>query len=453
MNERRASSRWIVGIDLGTTNSAVASVRPAANAQVAVFPIPQLVAEGETLERPALPSAIYLAGERDVPAGALALPWREDRRYVVGALARRLGDRVAGRLVTSAKSWLCHGGVDRSAAILPWGGDPDVPKLSPVTASTRILEHLRDAWNAAHPEAPLAEQDVVLTVPASFDEVARELTVRAASAAGLERVRLLEEPQAAIYAWIDAHPDWRQLLPTDGTVLVVDVGGGTTDFSLMAVRRGAEGLGLERIAVGDHLLLGGDNVDHALARLIAQRSEEARALDAARWQQLTSLCRDAKERLLGEQAPPSVVVSVPGRGRGLIRGTVSATLSQDDVLRVVLDGFVPVVERDARPRAQQGAGLSELGLPFASDPEITRHLARFLATATDPTVSEDAAGGPAPAPTAVLFNGGALKAAAMRSRILDAIESWYGARPVELAGGDLDLAVARGAAAYGRALR
>lgn len=451
MSEPRASARWVVGIDLGTTNSAVASARAVPPGSVSIFPVPQLVAEGETLPRPTLPSAIYLAGTHDVPDGALALPWRGDARYAVGAVARRLGDRVAGRTIVSAKSWLCHGGVDREARILPWGGDPEVTKLSPVAASTRILQHVREAWDYAHPDAPLAEQEVVLTVPASFDEVARELTVRAAAEAGLERVRLLEEPQAAIYAWIAAHPDWRQLLPTTGSILVIDVGGGTTDFSLLVARRGADGLELERIAVGEHLLLGGDNIDLALARLIAERSEAARSLDAARWQQLTALCRDAKERLLGDDAPESLEVSVPGRGRGVIRGAVSARLTRDDVLRVVLEGFVPQVPRDAAPRTESGVGLTEFGLPFASDPEITRHLARFLATATDPEAPEESRA--APAPAAVLFNGGALKARAMRERLLDTLEAWYGQRPVELAGADLELSVARGAASYGLALR
>jgi len=448
----RAPARFVVGIDLGTTNSAVASARTGSAASVEVFPIAQLVAEGEVLPRASLPSAIYLAGEHDVPAGALALPWADDARFAVGALARRLGDRVAGRLITSSKSWLCHGGVDRTAAILPWGGDPEAGKLSPVAASARILEHVRAAWDTAHPDAPLHAQSVVLTVPASFDEVARELTVQAAAQAGLERVRLLEEPQAAIYAWIGAHPSWREQLVPDSTVLVVDIGGGTTDFSLVAVRRGVDGLALERIAVGEHLLLGGDNVDLALARLIAERSPEARGLDAARWQQLTSLCRDAKERLLGDQPPASVAVTVPGRGRSLVKGTVSATLTLDDVLRVVVDGFVPPVERDAQPRAGDGAGLTEFGLPYASDPQITRHLASFLAAARDPGTGDGIAR-PIAAPSAVLFNGGALKATAMRARILDALESWYGSRPVDLAGADLELAVARGAAVYGLALR
>ncbi|MBY0277282.1 hsp70 family protein, partial [Candidatus Binatia bacterium] len=449
----RGPARFVVGIDLGTTNSAVAWAKLGGDGKVQPFAVRQLVAEGEVLARPSLPSAIYLAGEHDVPPGALALPWRDDRRWVVGALARRLGDRVAGRLVTSAKSWLCHGGVDRTAAILPWGGDPAVAKLSPVAASARILEHLREAWDAEHEDAPLTAQEIVLTVPASFDEVARELTVQAATSAGFDRVRLLEEPQAAIYAWIHAHPAWRELLAPDSSVLVVDVGGGTTDFSLIVVRRGAEGLGLERVAVGEHLLLGGDNVDLALARLVAERSAEARGLDAARWQQLTSLCRDAKERLLGDQPPETVTIAVPGRGRGIVKGTVSAQLSRSDVLSVVLDGFVPVVPRDARPRAGESVGLTEFGLPYASDPQITRHLAAFLADATDPSSAHAGEPHAVPAPTAVLFNGGALKSSAMRARLLDTLEAWFGTRPVELSGADLELAVARGAATYGLALR
>ncbi|HZR82644.1 MAG TPA: Hsp70 family protein, partial [Candidatus Binatia bacterium] len=333
-------ARYVVGIDLGTTNSAVAWAEPGRGRAVSVFPVPQLAGEGEVRARDTLASAVYLAGEHDVPPGALALPWRGDERFAVGAYARRLGARVAGRLVTSAKSWLCHGGVDRDARILPWGGAPDAPRLSPVEASSRIVEHLRDAWDAAHPGERLAEQDVVLTVPASFDEVARELTVRAAEAAGLARIRLLEEPQAAIYAWIAAHADWRERLAGVRLVLVVDVGGGTTDFSLVAVRRGADGLALERVAVGDHLLLGGDNMDIALARRVADRSA-AGGLDAARWQQLVDQCREAKERLLGDDPPESVAVSIAGRGRGVVAGAIGGALAASEALEVVREGFFP----------------------------------------------------------------------------------------------------------------
>lgn len=461
---RRA--RYSVGIDLGTTNSAVAAAEPARGGAVWPVPIPQVVADGEARERDALASAIYLAGEHDVAPGALALPWRGDERFVVGAHARRLGARVAGRLVTSAKSWLCHGGVDRTAAILPWGGDPEAPRLSPVAASARILEHLRDAWDAAHPDDALADQDVVLTVPASFDEVARELTLRAAADAGLARLRLLEEPQAAIYAWIAAHEDWRSRLDGVRHVLVVDVGGGTTDFSLVAVRRGAGGLSLERVAVGDHLLLGGDNMDLALARKVAERRSAAASLDAARWLQLVDQCREAKERLLAEDAPGQVAISLAGRGRGVVSGAIADAISREEALAVVRDGFFPLCEPGARPRGDAGLALAEFGLPFASEPEITRHLAAFLAAAATRLEAEAAAAeagsGPgAPAavanglvvPEAVLFNGGALKPAAVRGRVLDALAGWCGLRPRELVGADLDFAVARGAAAYGLALR
>ncbi|MDG2307338.1 MAG: Hsp70 family protein [Candidatus Binatia bacterium] len=438
------SPQFVVGIDLGTTNTTVSWGRVSGGA-IESFEIAQLVGEGEVAARPVLPSALYLAGEHDVPDGALELPWAKDERRAVGALARKLGARVAGRQVVSAKSWLCHGGVDRDAAILPWGGSEDVTKVSPVEASTAILSHLRAAWNVAHPEAPLEEQDLVLTVPASFDEVARELTVRSAADAGLPRLRLVEEPQAAIYAWIAAHDDWREALEGHETILVLDVGGGTTDFSTVAVRRSADGVGLERVSVGDHILLGGDNMDLALATRILARAGSA-GLDAARWQQLSALCREAKERLLGEDPPQKVPVSVAGRGRGVVAGTVRADLVGKDILDEVLDGFFPAVDASAEPERGSRAGLVEFGLPYSSDPSITRHLATFLRTA-------DGTGQEAAVPDAVLFNGGAVKPDAVRSRVMDLLETWSGKRPIELAGADLDLAVSRGAVAYGFARR
>lgn len=377
----RQSARYVVGIDLGTTNSALAYVDTrAARRTIETAPITQLVSEGRLAELPTLPSALYLAGEHDVPPGALALPWAEDRREVVGELARVQGARVPGRLVTSAKSWLTHAGVDRTAAILPWGAPDDVPRLSPVAASARYLAHLRAMWNHAHPEDPLAEQQVVLTVPASFDEVARELTVAAAREAGLPELTLLEEPQAAFYAWLAAHErSWESELGGERTILIVDVGGGTSDFSLIASRTDGDRLRLERVAVGEHLLLGGDNMDIALARRVESRlAAEAGKLDSVRWQTLVMQCRLAKERLLaGELA--STTVQVPGRGRGVIAGTVAAEVTRTEVEELVRDGFFPLVPADARPRASAGTGLREWGLPFASESEIPRHLAAFLA--------------------------------------------------------------------------
>lgn len=440
MSRRKSGARFVVGIDLGTTNTTV-SYGSVDGGTITSFEIDQLVAEGEVAPREVLPSALYLAGEHDVPEGALALPWEADRRRAVGLLARTLGARVAGRLVVSAKSWLCHGGVDREARILPWGGPDDVEKVSPVEASTATLAHVRAAWNAAHRKAPLEEQDVVLTVPASFDEVARELTVQAASEAGLTRLRLLEEPQAAIYAWISAHDGWQQGLYGHDRVLVLDVGGGTTDFSTIAVRRTEDGVGLERVAVGDHILLGGDNMDLALARRVLERAGTG-SLDAARWQQLAAVCREAKERLLGDDAPAKVPVSIAGRGRGVVSGAVRADLKAADVLSDVLEGFFPEVDAQARPERGDRAGLVEFGLPYARDPSVTRHLAEFLSRE-----------GSEEAPDAILFNGGAVTPGAVRSRVLDVLERWSGRRPVELAGADLDLAVSRGAVAYGYARR
>lgn len=435
----------IVGIDLGTTNSAIAWCSAADGAEPELFAIPQLIGEGEVGTRDGLASAIYLAGESDVPAGVLALPWQADSREAVGEYGRRLGARRAGRLVASAKSWLSHPGVDRRQPLLPWGSD-EVARVSPVDASARILKHLAAAWEQCperSPAAALAEQDLILTVPASFDEVARELTVEAAAAAGLHRLRLLEEPQAALYAWAAAHADWRERLGAARTILVVDVGGGTTDFSLVEVRDERHGRGLERTFVGRHLLLGGDNMDLAIARQVHAASGVR--LDAPRWQQLTALCRDAKERLLGT-GEASAEIALAGQGRSVVAGTVRATLAREDVIEQVLDGFFPFVDRAEGPRETDAIGLQDFGLPYESDPAITRHLAAFLCSA-------ESAHGRMPTVDAILFNGGALQPQPVRERVLDVVASWQENRPVELAGADLDRAVARGAAIYGLALR
>lgn len=410
------------------------------------LPIAQLVREATVADRPTLPSFLYLAGKHELATDALHLPWDSTRKYAVGEFAREQGARVPGHLVSSAKSWLCHGGVDREAAILPWGGADDVEKLSPVTASARYLQHIREAWLARFPSDPLEKQDVVLTVPASFDEVARELTVDAAKAAGIERVVLLEEPQAAFYAWVHRHEQrWEDELDGARLAVVVDVGGGTTDLSLIGIRRTEGRLLLERHAVGDHILLGGDNIDVALTRLLEPRLKTK--LDSQRWHQLTSLCRAAKEELLGANAPDSVTIRLVGRGGSVVGGTVSATLSREDVTNLVLDGFFRRVSGDATPRSEARAALQEWGLPFASDPEIPRHLAAFLQRHRDDVPPE--ADTPLGHPDAILFNGGALKPTILRDRLRDLVGDWSGTAPRILSGEDLDLAVARGAAYYG----
>ena len=441
-------ARYIVGIDLGTTNSAVAAVDTRARRRAIVsIAVPQLVSEGRVAERPTLASALYRAGEHDVPAGALALPWAEDRREVVGELARVQGARVPARLVTSAKSWLTHAGVDRTAKILPWGVPDDLPRISPVSASARILAHIRAAWDAAHPGEPLAEQEIVLTVPASFDEVARELTVAAATEAGLDTLTLLEEPQAAFHAWLaERERDWERALAGARRILVIDVGGGTTDFTLIEARTDGDTLRLERVAVGDHLLLGGDNMDIALARQLEAGLEgRAGTLDSVRWQSLVLQCRLAKEALLADGTPDgaAVAVQLPGRGRGVVAGTLTAQVTRADVERLVLDGFFPLVPADARPRAG-GAGLREWALPFASESEIPRHLAAFLARHGVAIGSGDA----------VLFNGGVFTPAALRARMTAVLAAWAGgSAPAVLESVGLDDAVARGAAYYGLARR
>jgi len=445
------AARYVVGIDLGTTNTACAYVDTEAGRRIEVFAIPQLVAPGEVGDRATLPSFLYLAAGHELPPGSLDLPWAAARDFCVGVLAREQGARVPGRLVTSAKSWLCHAAVDRTAAILPWGGPPDVPKVSPVDASARYLAHVRDAWDARMP-APLAEQEIVLTVPASFDEPARELTLMAAEAAGLRGLHLIEEPQAALYAWLAGHEDdWRARLAATPLVCVVDVGGGTTDLSLVAARVSRGELVLERVAVGEHLLLGGDNVDMALARTVEARLlPGGGTLDTQRFHGLVAQCRAAKERMLVDPAVAEVRVTVPGRGGGVVGGALAATLARADAEAVVLDGFFARVPADARPRRAAGLALREFGLPFAEEPEITRHLADFLARQREAAGQTDL---PLVRPDALLFNGGALEPAIVRERLRDVVGAWHapdgGWRPAVLENESLHLAVARGAAYAG----
>src|SRR3954467_6546871 len=445
--------RYAVGIDLGTSNTALAFADLAAKdpgASVEIFPVPQLVAAGGGTPRPLLPSHLYLPGEHELPKAALSLPWDQaDPSPPVGTFARDQGARVPGRHVASAKSWLCHPSVDRTARILPWGAPPEVPRLSPVEASARILAHLRSAWDAAHPDAPLSEQDLVVTVPASFDEGARALTLRAAEEAGLSRLVLLEEPQAAFYDWTRVH---RGSLATElegiRLIFVCDIGGGTTDFTLVVAGACPEGPVLRRVAVGDHLLLGGDNMDIALARSVEARLSTK--LGAGQWGALVQACRAAKERLLSSEAPEEMSVSVPGTGSRLVGGALSASIRRDEARALLLDGFLPEVPRDAAPvRAARATGLAELGLPYAADPAITRHAAAFLRRHA-PTVAEALGTEPGNLRLdAILFNGGALAADALASRLTSVLQSWQTAPVKRLRNDAPDLAVARGAAMYG----
>jgi molecular chaperone DnaK (HSP70) len=449
-----SASRFAVGIDLGTTHTALASLDfDRESAAPAVLAVPQLATRG-TLEKSALlPSFVYFAHEGE---GVLALPWDENRRFAVGAYARLRGAESPGRVVSSAKSWLCHPTLDRRSPILPLAAAEDVEKISPVEASFRYLDHLAEAWSFEHGELVLGSQDVILTVPASFDAAARDLTVEAAYAAGLENLTLLEEPQAALYAWIQAHgASARDLLRPGDLVLVIDIGGGTTDFSAIAVLDDGGKLELRRVAVGDHILLGGDNMDLALAHAVAEKlSRDGKTLD--RWQMnaLTFASRDAKEQLLAAAAPAAVPIVVAGRGSDLLGGALRSELTRDEVERTIVEGFFPSVEAGARPATRARAALTQLGLPYAADAAITRHLAGFLARQKDATAKLPGfATGGLLRPTAVLFNGGVVKAPALRERLIRNLNAWLaadGATPARiLSGEDPDLAVARGAAYYG----
>ena len=479
-----AGSRFVVGIDLGTTNSALAYYDASLGDKAVLthLKIPQVVAPGVVEDRPLLPSFLYLPGPGEQPAGALNLPWDAERDYCVGEFARVFGSQAPTRLVASAKSWLCHSGVDRKAPILPWRAEPrkgpdsagEARRVSPLQAATYYLKHFVDAWNylIAKDVADnrLENQEIILTVPASFDAMARELTVEAAKAAGLEKVTLLEEPQAAFYSWIEASKDkWREQVEIGDVVLVCDVGGGTSDFSLIAVSEEAGQLVLTRVAVGDHILLGGDNMDLALAHHAAQGfAAKGIKLDGSQMHGLWHSCRSAKETLFAGPSPlapnPSPAegrgetdkapITVLGRSSRVIGGTIKGELTRSDVEKVLVDGFFPETPRDEKPRTQRSVGLQEIGLPYAADPAVTKHLAAFLAR-NDEVLAEKAGAKrgrkKSAQPAVVLFNGGVFKANPLRGRMLHVLGQWINPKSGvrELHGADLDRAVAGGAAYYG----
>ncbi|MFP3869376.1 MAG: Hsp70 family protein [Syntrophobacteria bacterium] len=458
------SYRYVVGIDLGTTNSAVAYADLTAGERqgrrIHFLNIPQLTAPGEVGNRSILPSFLYLPGPYELPPGSTALPWDSERYWAVGEFAREQGALVPGRLVASAKSWLCHGGVDRTAAILPWAAVSDVEKISPVEASSRYLQHIREAWNhvvAGGREGHLLEEQlIILTVPASFDEVARELTVRAAQTAGLPRVVLVEEPLAAFYSWLYRHQqDWQSRMQPGQLILVCDVGGGTTDFTVIAVKEGERGLRFDRLAVGDHLMLGGDNMDLTLARELETRLlGKPGQLDSRRWHQLCHQCRKAKELVLGSPGEhPSADIAVAGSGGKLIAGTLKGTLTLALVEELILEGFFPFVSLEDTPGQARRTGLAEWGLPYVQDPAVTRHLAAFWQDYRH--LLREETGRAVLYPEFLLFNGAALTPGTIRNRILDAVQLWFQEeageswRPEELHNPSPELAVAFGAAYYG----
>ena len=460
------STRFSLGIDLGTSNSAVAA-DDFQDDRTGIVEISQILRPNQIGEKSTLPSALYIPHPDEFPGDALRLPWsNHTETAIVGHFARDHGALIPDRLVTSAKSWLSNFHIDPRRAVLPWRSDIKEPKLSAFDCSRLYLEHLKEGFLYAervHGRAwDLTEGQIVLTVPASFDEVARNLTAEAAEAAGLGKVVLLEEPQAAFYAWTaQAGSAWRSQVSAGDIVLVCDVGGGTADFSLIAISEKDGNLEVERISVGEHILLGGDNMDLALAYTLQVQLEAAgKSIDSWQFLALIHAASQAKVNLFSDESLKQAPVSVPSRGSSLLAKTVSTTLDRTTLEQVVLNGFFPISKVTDLPKETRSAGLQEFGLPYASDPVISKHLARFLTRSLMNVKASDAlralvsSRSEAPdylKPTAVLFNGGVFNAASIRKRVLDLLASWDGGKPVrELEGFQPDLAVAKGAALYGR---
>jgi len=457
----KAEKRVIVGIDLGTTNSAVSwtdlSGKDPQAGGIDIFAVPQLTGPGEVSPLSMLPSFLYIPGEHEIRREDYVLPWPSDTRGFVGTFARRQGAAVPGRLVSSAKSWLCQGKADRRAPLLPWGAGEEVARVSPVEATAAVLRHIRASWNHLREEKdglPLENHRIVVTVPASFDEVARDLTVEAAALAGLPHITLLEEPLAAFYSWLmDHEKDWESLVAPGELILICDVGGGTTDFTLVTLQEKGGAPVFERIAVGDHLILGGDNMDLALARLAETklRKDRETALSLQRWQALCHQCREAKEKILSGKAEEETI-TLMGGGRRLVGGTVTTKIGRKEIEEILLQGFFPSIESGTPPARETRRGITEFGLPYAQNPAITAHLVQFLERHRADVLRclgrEDVC------PDRVLFNGGTLKPPILRERILEALSRYFRreekSSPKPLENVDLELAVARGASYYGR---
>ncbi len=461
-------SRYVIGIDLGTTHCVMAWVDTLSDADenFGIVDIPQLVSGGVVNHFPQLPSFIYMPGSVEFEDSELALPWGNSSGRIVGDFARKLGIKTPTRLIASAKSWLCHGGSERYQPILPLSAPDDVEKLSPVTAIQQYLQYLQSVWNDAFSEYDFVSQEVVVTIPASFDPLARELTAQALEALGVENFSLLEEPQAALYSWLLEHEQWREQLKVGDVLLVVDIGGGTSDFSLINVQEREGQLELERIAVGNHILLGGDNMDLALAYSMKQQIEQEghEPLQAWQIQGLTQSCREAKEALLSDDSLQSVPVVVASRGSKLFaKKAVRAELTRSLLEQVVLQGFFPKTSITEHPVTVKRGALVQKGLPYAQDAAITKHLAAFLSQQitsqqiTSQQTSQPGSDHNFVQPTKVLFNGGVLKAPQLAHRLIETFNDWLtyaGAEPLEvLDNADLDLAVAKGAAYFGQIRR
>lgn len=447
--------KGIIGIDLGTTNCTLAySEFQNEKAEIVRFPIPQIIASGTQSENFMLPSFIYFPLEKELETKNAAIDWDLERSFCVGTFAQKRGGELPSRLICSAKSWLCHSGINRREKILPIQSDEDLQKMSPLEACGQLLRHMREAWEQKLPNRAFHEQQILVTVPASFDPGARQLVLEAAKLAGYPEIILLEEPQAAFYAWLHDHADsWRKTLNVGDRILIVDIGGGTSDFSLIAVEEEQGNLSLRRVAVGAHLLLGGDNIDFSLAYLAKGKlEEEGRTLDDWQFQALIQSCRLAKEALLSDEKKKSADVAIMGRGSKLIGGSLKTALTREDINSLVLEGFLPLVGPEEHSPVERRAGIQQVGLPYAQDARISCQLAKFLSMTGEndkPSMESFVM------PTAVLFNGGTLKAPLLRARLVDLLNRWaqqLKKNPVTvLEGADYDFAVSRGAVSYGLA--
>lgn len=460
--------QYVIGIDLGTTNSAVSYVDVAAlkqnleaareipdkNKIIKIFNVPQLTGHGEFTKNSVLPSFLYLPGEYDISKESMKHPWKKREDLFVGSFARDHGAKVPSRLVSSAKSWLCNPLADRKAKILPWGAAKSVEKISPVAVTAEYLNHIRCAWNyfVKDEDQFLENQFIVITVPASFNEEARELTMEAISLAGLgNSVTLLEEPLAAFYSWLILHEmDWQEHVREDDLILVCDVGGGTTDFSLIALKEIDGSPKFERLAVGDHLVLGGDNIDLALAKIVEDKFQSSSSLSPDRWKTLCHKCREAKEKIL-EHGERSVRITLRGEGRSLIAGTMAADLSRGDVENLIRGQFFSDVHNETLFEAEQGKEIADFGLPFERETSVTKHIVQFLET--HKKTVKNVLGKEIPMPDLILFNGGTLKPAIIQSRVREATRRWFKThepnKPQILQNDRPDLAVGVGASYYG----
>ena len=441
-----AKQKYVVGIDLGTTNIVVGyaplAVKEDEKPEISLAPIAQELAKGAIEALEVLPSFIF-ERIKEKPV----LDWDLESKFIIGEYARERGSEVPDRLISSAKSWLCNPRINRKEAILPWNAPEGTEKISPFQAMVMFLNHVREAWNRNFPKDKLENQKVVVTIPASFDAAARDLVVEAAKQAGLPTITLLEEPQAAFYSWISQSENpWRKQVAKGDTVLVVDVGGGTTDFSLIEIGESDGDLSLERVAVGNHILLGGDNMDLTLAYIAKQKLEAANK-KVSHWQtiQLSHQCRKAKEELLTDTSKESAPVVISGRGSSLIANTIKTTIERKDIDQTLLEGFFPQCSFDDSPVESTEGGVREINLMYAADPAITRHLAKFLRSQNSDTKTYGY-------PRAILFNGGVFKSEIFKKKLIEVIDSWLkdaGKEPIKvLEGAELSQAVARGAAYF-----